>query len=83
MGAEERGKRDRPAAADQRDRLRRALALKDYEFNAHGVEFNQRYASAAVAPDGTEEPAYERDPELYYQPTTWPGVSSSIHNGRR
>jgi len=25
-------------------------------------------------PDGTEEPAYERDPELYYHPTTWPGA---------
>ncbi len=24
--------------------------------------------------DGTEEPAYTRDPELYYHPTTWPGA---------
>src|SRR5438876_2203607 len=67
-------KDDTPAAADQREQLRRALELKNYEFNAHGVEFNQRYASAAVAPDGSEEPAYERDPELYYHPTTWPGA---------
>jgi len=24
--------------------------------------------------DGTPEPAYTRDPELYYHPTTWPGA---------
>jgi 2,4-dichlorophenol 6-monooxygenase len=64
---------DTPQGAAQREQLRRAMALKNYEFNAHGVEFNQRYKSAAVMPDGTEEPAYERDPELYYHPTTWPG----------
>jgi len=65
---------DTPQAAVQREQLRRAMELKNYEFNAHGVEFNQRYTSAAVMPDGTEEPAYERDPELYYHPTTWPGA---------
>jgi 2,4-dichlorophenol 6-monooxygenase len=67
-------KDDTPAAAQQRERLRRALELKNYEFNAHGVEFNQRYHSAAVVPDGTEEPPFDRDPQLYYQPTTWPGA---------
>jgi 2,4-dichlorophenol 6-monooxygenase len=61
-------------AAEQRIALRKALELKDYEFNAHGVELGQRYASGAVAPDGTSEPAYDRDPELYYHPTTWPGA---------
>lgn len=63
-----------PEAADQRERLRDAVQVKDYEFNAHGVEFNQRYRSAAVVPDGTEEPAFDRDPQLYYHPTTWPGA---------
>jgi 2,4-dichlorophenol 6-monooxygenase len=67
-------KDDTPQGAVQREQLRRAMDLKNYEFNAHGVEFNQRYKSAAVVPDGTEEPAYERDPELYYHPTTWPGA---------
>jgi 2,4-dichlorophenol 6-monooxygenase len=67
-------KDDTPQGAAQREQLRRAMALKNYEFNAHGVELNQRYKSAAVVVDGTEEPAYERDPELYYQPTTWPGA---------
>ena len=63
-----------PAAARQRAELRAALELKDYEFNAHGVELGQRYASSAVVGDGTPEPAYTRDPELYYHPTTWPGA---------
>ena len=42
-----------PEAARQRAELRKALELKDYEFNAHGVELGQRYASGAVVPDGT------------------------------
>jgi 2,4-dichlorophenol 6-monooxygenase len=65
---------DSPEAAAQRDRLRKALELKDYEFNAHGVELGQRYRSRAVVSDGTPEPEYTRDPELYYHPTTWPGA---------
>ena len=65
---------DRPEAAAQRARLRKALELKDYEFNAHGVELGQRYRSRAVVGDGTPEPEYTRDPELYYHPTTWPGA---------
>jgi 2,4-dichlorophenol 6-monooxygenase len=32
---------------------------------------NQRYRSGAVVPDGTPEPAFDRDVELYYHPTTW------------
>lgn len=63
--------------ADARERRRRfydAVAHKSYEFNCHGVEMNQRYASAAVVPDGTPAPAFARDAELYYQATTWPGA---------
>jgi 2,4-dichlorophenol 6-monooxygenase len=63
-----------PSAAVQRAELRAALELKNYEFNAHGVEMGQRYASSAIVPDGTPEPAYDRDPELYYHATTWPGA---------
>jgi 2,4-dichlorophenol 6-monooxygenase len=65
---------DTPEAAEQRIALRKALELKDYEFNAHGVELGQRYRSNAVVADGTTEPDYDRDPELYYHPTTWPGA---------
>jgi len=63
-----------PQAAEQRRRLREAIELKNYEFNAHGVEMNHRYRSSAVIPDGTPEPPFARDPELYYAPTTWPGA---------
>jgi 2,4-dichlorophenol 6-monooxygenase len=67
-------KLDTPEAAEQRAKLRRAIELKNYEFNAHGVEIGQRYHSAAVIPDGTPEPQPTRDPELYYHATTWPGA---------
>jgi 2,4-dichlorophenol 6-monooxygenase len=38
------------------------------------VELNHRYASDAVVSDGTEEPAFTRDKELYFHATTWPGA---------
>ncbi|KFG09555.1 MULTISPECIES: FAD-dependent oxidoreductase [Streptomyces] len=61
-------------AGEQRARLREAIAFKAYEFNAHGVDLNQRYTSAAVVPDGTPDPGFERDPELHFQPSTRPGA---------
>ncbi|MFZ4814135.1 MAG: FAD-dependent oxidoreductase [Phototrophicaceae bacterium] len=67
-------KENTPEAAKQREALRQAIHFKSYEFNCHGVEMNQRYQSQAVVPDGTPMPAYARDAELYYQPTTWPGA---------
>lgn len=63
-----------PAAENQREALRQAIAFKKYEFDAHGVEMNQRYKSAAIATDGQMEPSFELDAELHYQPTTWPGA---------
>ena len=65
---------DSAEGAARREKLKAALELKDYEFNAHGVEMGQRYRSGAVVSDGTPEPEYTRDPELYYHPTTWPGA---------
>ncbi|MHA7778028.1 FAD-dependent oxidoreductase [Roseibium sp. M-1] len=62
------------AAETQRDTIRKAIAFKKYEFDAHGVEMNQRYKSNAVVTDGQPEPAFERDAELHYQATTWPGA---------
>ena len=61
-------------AAKQREAIREAIAFKKYEFDAHGVEMNQRYKSDAVLTDGQMEPAFELDAELHYQPTTWPGA---------
>ena len=63
-----------PAAEKQRRELREAIEFKNYEFNTHGVELNQRYVSSAVIPDGTAMPVNPRDDELYHHPTTWPGA---------
>ena len=49
------------------------MELKNYEFNAHGVELGQFYESAAVVSDGTPRPRPRRDPELYHEPSTVPG----------
>jgi 2,4-dichlorophenol 6-monooxygenase len=51
-----------------------AIELKNFEFNAHGVEMNQRYESAAVIPDGSPEEVFHKDRELYCQATTRPGA---------
>jgi 2,4-dichlorophenol 6-monooxygenase len=67
-------KENTPSSVEQREKLRKAIEHKNYEFNSHGVELNQHYHSTAVLADGTPEPAFARDPELYYQPTTWPGA---------
>ena len=62
------------AAKAQREALREAIAFKAYEFDAHGVEMNQRYASAAVVTDGQAPPPPLPDMELHHQPTTYPGA---------
>ncbi|MEO0946506.1 MAG: FAD-dependent monooxygenase, partial [Pseudomonadota bacterium] len=62
------------ASEAQREALRQAIAFKKYEFDAHGVEMNQRYVSAAIITDGQPEPEFSRDAELHYHPTTWPGA---------
>ncbi|GAA0506309.1 FAD-dependent monooxygenase [Pigmentiphaga daeguensis] len=59
----------------RRAALAEALRLKNYEFNAQGVELNQRYASAAIIaePDAGEE-TWRRDPQLHAQASTRPGA---------
>ena len=42
-----------PRASPSAHALHEALELKNYEFNAQGVELNQRYTSTAVVPDAT------------------------------
>ncbi|MFI6655451.1 FAD-dependent oxidoreductase [Streptomyces sp. NPDC050523] len=59
--------------AKRRRAVREAIELKHYEFNAHGVEHNQRYESAAVIPDDTVE-TITRDHELFGRPTSRPGA---------
>lgn len=63
-----------PRGRRQREALQEALRHKDYEFNCHGVEMDQRYVSRAVVPDGTPEPVPARDPELHCHPTSRPGA---------
>lgn len=69
----EKLKAQTPEGVAAREQLYRALELKNTEFNAHGVELNQRYTSTAVVSTGDEE-TFERDPELYLQATTRPGA---------
>jgi len=61
------GARARAALAD-------VLALKDNEYNALGVELNQRYSSIAVVPDGAAPEAFVQDREIHAQHTTRPGA---------
>ena len=63
-----------PEAEAQREALNAAIAFKKYEFDAHGVEMNQRYRSSAAVTDGQIEPDFTLDADLHYQPTTWPGA---------
>ncbi|MCW2983856.1 MAG: 2,4-dichlorophenol 6-monooxygenase [Conexibacter sp.] len=65
--ATEEGARRRRAYQD-------AIQLTNYQFNAHGIEVGYRYRAGAVVPDGSPEPQPDRDPQLHYQPTTWPGA---------
>lgn len=63
--------------AAARAALVKALDLKNFEFNAQGVELNQRYVSNAVLPDSSQagsEERWERDPQLHLQATTLPGA---------
>jgi 2,4-dichlorophenol 6-monooxygenase len=61
-------------AEAQRAALNAAIVFKKYEFDAHGVEMNQRYASDATVTEGQIEPDFALDADLHYQPTTWPGA---------
>jgi len=62
-------------AGDERRRaLREAIELSNYQFNAHGIELGYRYRSAVISDDPTPESDPQRDPQLYYTPTTRPGA---------
>ena len=61
-------KDDTPRGAEARAKLKAAIELKNYEFNAHGVELGQRYRSAAVVPDGTPEPGVHARPGALLPP---------------
>ncbi|WP_085873928.1 MULTISPECIES: FAD-dependent oxidoreductase [unclassified Nocardioides] len=69
----EERKANTPEGAAKREALVAAMELKNYEFNAHGVELGQFYESAAIVPDGTRRPEPVRDADLYYEASTVPG----------
>ena len=69
----EERKANTPRGAAKRAALVEAMELKNYEFNAHGVELGQFYESTAIVSDGATRPAPSRDQELYFEPTTVPG----------
>lgn len=66
---------DTARGRERREALQEAVQLQNYQFNCHGVELGQLYASAAVVSDDMPRPQPTRDPELYYHPTTYPGAS--------
>jgi 2,4-dichlorophenol 6-monooxygenase len=70
----EERKANTPAGAAKRAALVEAMELKHYEFNAHGVEMGQFYASSAIVPDGSVRREPVRDPELYFEPSAVPGA---------
>jgi 2,4-dichlorophenol 6-monooxygenase len=62
-----------PDGEERRLELLKGLEVMNAQFNAHGVELDQRYESSAVVRDGTPLPAPDRDPELYHHASTHPG----------
>ena len=64
-----------PEGVERRAALGAALEVKNTEFNAQGVEMNQRCVSGAVIPDrDAGDEVFERDRQLYLQATTRPGA---------
>jgi 2,4-dichlorophenol 6-monooxygenase len=69
----EERKLDTPGGRAKREALIGAMEIKNYEFNAHGVDMGQVYDSTAIVSDGSKRPKFDRDPELYHQVSTVPG----------
>ena len=67
-------KEDTDVAKERRKALREAIAFKVYEFDAHGVDMNQRYDSDAIDTGGEKRPPFAENAELVYQHTTFPGA---------
>ena len=64
-----------PRGAQRRRALAEAVALTDYQFNAHGLELGYIYrGNAVVDPDPASAPQPASDAHLHYRPTTRPGA---------
>src|SRR6201997_2420389 len=62
------------AGEERRRALREAIELSNYQFNAHGIELGYVSQSDVITQESTPAPQPERDPVLYYKPTTRPGA---------
>ncbi len=60
-----------PVGAERRRVLDEAIAMTDYQFNAHGLELGYRYTGDAIIDPG---PVPESDATLTYRATTRPGA---------
>ncbi|MDR2256036.1 MAG: FAD-dependent monooxygenase [Arthrobacter sp.] len=65
---------DSEAGALRRAEFERMLRVREVTFGSHGVETNQRYASAAILEDGLPPEEFERDPGVFIQPSPRPGA---------
>lgn len=65
-----------PRGAARRRVLSEAIAMTDYQFNAHGLELGYVYTSDAVVDAGPASPPrpVEADATLHYRATTRPGA---------
>lgn len=64
-----------PEGAQRRAEFIKAMDDTNIIYNGHGVELNQRYVSDAIAPDGTPDPGFKRDKEMYHQASSRPGAN--------
>lgn len=66
---------DAPGAEERRTKLEEQIKLGNRRSNPIGLHLGHRYSgSCAVVDDGTPFPRHQRDPVLYYEPTTHPGA---------
>jgi 2,4-dichlorophenol 6-monooxygenase len=64
-----------PDAASRRAALRTAMEGTIIAFGGgHGVEMNQRYESQAIVPDGSADPGFAQDRDLYHRASSRPGA---------
>lgn len=63
-----------PEYVELRAEVHDAIALKRFEYQAHGFEMNQRYRSSAILGDDSAAEVFARDAVLYAQPSARPGA---------
>jgi len=68
-------KESTPEGAQRRAEFIEAMDNTNIIYNGHGVELNQRYVSDAIVPDGTPDPGFKRDKEMYHEASSRPGAN--------